>query len=77
MLTEILKALEQGRAYSQNDFARLFGVSEESIRAQIEFLERKGYIKRVTMPSCDSKTCTGCKGCTGGIKPPIMWEITK
>lgn len=76
MLIEILKALEQGRAYSQKDFAKLFDVSDETIKAQIEFLEMKGYIKRVTMPSCGGTTCAGCKGCVGGIKPPIMWEIT-
>lgn len=77
MLTKIMKTLEQGGAYSQKDLAKCFGVSEELINAQIEFLENKGYIKLVKMPACRGKTCIGCKGNIQKIKMPVMWEIAQ
>ena len=53
ILTEILEVLEQGHTLSQNDLTKLLGGTEESMKAQIEFLETQGYIKRVTLPLCN------------------------
>lgn len=77
MLSEILKAFETGHIYSQHDLCEALHISEDGVRAQIEFLELQGYIKRITLPSCNGKTCAGCNGCGGRNLPPLMWEINK
>mgnify|MGYP002855294767 CR=1 FL=1 len=61
------------------------GRSVEQVERDIEFLERTGVIRRVTMAGCmgcsdaASENCgSSCAGCTpdGGFKNMgVMWEI--
>lgn len=58
MLTKLLALLDEGRAFSQIELAERLGTCEDSVRAQMEHLERMGLLKRVYSES-------GCKGCGG------------
>ncbi|MCP1103207.1 DNA-binding Lrp family transcriptional regulator [Aequitasia blattaphilus] len=81
MLIKLLALLDEGRAYSQLELAELCGTREESVKAQMEYLERAGFLRRVTSgSSCES--CGGkCSGSTGGCgkdtsRGVAMWEKT-
>jgi predicted ArsR family transcriptional regulator len=60
---------------SLHDLAKSLRVTEETVRAKIEYLERMGYLRNVSFSSCEVKACTGCPDCPKLIHPPTMWEL--
>lgn len=77
MLTQLLTLLDEGHAFSQIELAERLHTGEESIRAQMEYLERMGLLRRVY----SSSGCEGCGGkCDSGTcghsapHAPVMWE---
>lgn len=77
MLTDLLKHLDGGATYSQEELARLTGTSREGVLAQIDYLTHLGYLRRVSLgESCSSSGgCKGCSGCgTGGSGIRVLWE---
>ena len=77
MLAEILDTLQEGQTYSLQELAGILQTDMQSLKAQLEYLERHGYIKKVEMkPGCGS-TCHGCKGCGHSLPYFIMWELTE
>lgn len=72
MLQKLLLLLEGSHARSTAELAESLHISEAAVQAQIDYLERTGYLKRVG--SCNQHSCTGCSGC-GTIRPLLpMWE---
>ena len=78
MLNQILQILKKGNTYSKKDICHMLKLSESSLEAQIDFLERQGYIKQVVLNGCNKKTCIRCnaKGCRQEITLPAMWELS-
>lgn len=80
MLSELLALLDQGRAFSQLELAESLGTSQEAVKAQMEYLERLGLLRRVV----SSSGCGGCSGSCGSggchscshhsPQGPPMWE---
>jgi predicted transcriptional regulator len=76
MLTKLLALLDESRAYSEQELAKVLGVRTETVLAQIEYLERLGMLQRV---SVGGGCAGGCKNCSSGCKPQggsplVMWE---
>lgn len=79
MLTNLLALLDEGHAFSQTELAQRLGTGEDSVKAQMEYLERRGLLRRIDSGS-------GCEGCGGGCgnscggcakdapRGPAMWE---
>lgn len=66
MLTQLLALLNEGNALSITELAQRLKISEGAVRAQMEYLERLGMLRRVSVEggcsSC-SGSCRGCRGC--------------
>ena len=75
-MEKILRLLDEGRALSQRELAEKLNTSVETLGAQIEYLERLGFLRRIGhICECSG----GCKGCASkchdsDISPPVMWE---
>jgi hypothetical protein len=66
--------LDSGKTVSLQEIATKQRSSIETVKAEIEYLEHQGYIKRTVLPSCSGKSCYGCKGCASLLPLPLMWE---
>ena len=78
MLTQLLALLDEGHAFSLGELAQRLEVGEDLVKAQMEYLERLGMLRRINLGG----GCKGCPGhCGGGCSrcetmPPglAMWE---
>lgn len=81
MLNQILMLLDTGNALSLEDICEKTGASKDSVKAQIEFLERAGYLKSIELPHVQKTNCSDCKkDCNFQMKStcfPCVWEKTK
>ena len=76
MLNQILQIMKKGNTYSKKDICYMLQISESMLEAQIDFLEKKGYIKQVVLDTCNKKTCIECNACRQEITLPVMWELS-
>lgn len=77
MLTELLALLKKGRTYSTEEIAQLLYTSVSAIRAQLEYLERQGYVKKSPEQTSCGQSCSGCKGYGQDYVLPLMWELSE
>lgn len=80
MVAALLEILQTGKTYSLQELALRLNTDIPLVLAQLEYLQRQGYIQRVApSPGCCS-ACPGCQGCRDGgpqAALPVMWELTK
>lgn len=74
-MTELLELMRDGRAWSVEDLARRLNATPEQVRRQMEFLERMGYLRRVTGCGHDCKGCSAHCGSGGLSGMPVFWEV--
>lgn len=82
MLNELLRYLDSGVSYSQDELARLTGADPDIIMAGIDCLAQMGYLRKVDLEqkNCGSGGCKDCPGCGSGFDDsliPVMWERVK
>ncbi len=77
MLRELLKEIASGKVLSLGELAARFGLGEETVRAMLEELERRGYLSSRS-PDC-SLRCEGCplKGSCGVAGIDRIWFLTE
>lgn len=75
MLIKLLDLLKEGKSYSVQEIADILEIDNLAIKAQIEYLERNKYIKRIIVKNSCKKSCNGCIGCSKDVSFPIMWEL--
>lgn len=76
MLTEILGKFKEGQTYSLQELSYMLKINIQSLKAQVEYLEKHGYIKKVEMNTDCSNKCSSCKGCSNNIQNLNIWELT-
>lgn len=76
-MTEILNILIEGQTRSLQEVADLLETEIPIVKAQLEFLERQGYIQRAVLNTECSQGCHGCKGCSQSTAASVMWELAK
>lgn len=78
MLTAILNALKGGKIYSLQELADMLKTNIPVVKARLEYLERRGYIKKVVLNTGCGKSCHGCKGRgpKASASAYVMWELT-
>lgn len=78
MLTELLQELKDGKIHSLQELAAMLNTDIPWVKAQLEYLERQGYIRKAALhPDCSSPSCLGCKGCSPNVPAPVIWELTR
>lgn len=81
MLTQLLALLDEGNALSITELAQRLKTSEDTVKAQMEYLEQLGMLRRVS-GGADCAACGGscggsCHGCgKDAPRGPAMWEKT-
>jgi CTP-dependent riboflavin kinase len=58
MLNDLLNTLDRGKTISLQEIAAKQHRSIETVKAEIEYLEHQGYIKKTVLPSCQGKVVT-------------------
>lgn len=76
-MTQLLDLLDEGHAFSLTELAQRLQTNEDTVKAQMEYLERLGLLRKVNAEF-------GCKDCSGGCgcgscgekapRGPAMWE---
>lgn len=75
-MKEILDLLQEGKTFSLQDLSERLNVDIQGIKAQIDYLEKHGYIKRVVLHTgCESKCCS-CGVCNCGTQSSVLWELS-
>lgn len=77
MLIQLLDLLQSGQTCSVQDLAELLKKDLDTVKTELEYLERQGYIRKVTPQVDCSHDCNGCHGCnqpstSTNVK---MWEV--
>jgi len=62
-MRQLLGLLKDGKARSLEMLAAELDTSVEDIRRKLDFLERTGAVRRVSL---SAGKCCGCGGCSGG-----------
>lgn len=75
MLTQLLAFLDEGDVLSITELAQRLKTSEDTVKAQMEYLERLGMLRRITSGGSCSACSAGCSGCRqNSARCPAMWE---
>ena len=77
-MTELLALLREGRAWPVEALADRLGTTPDDIRRQMEFLERTGFLRRVSGCGHDCRGCgihCGIGDAQSGM--PVFWEVVK
>lgn len=75
MLTQILALMDEGNALSITELAQQLEISEDAVKAQMEYLERLGILCRVNIGGGCEACSSGCSGCGQHSNScPVMWE---
>ncbi len=78
MLTEMVRMLKNGETRSLQEIADILKTDISVVKAQLEYMENQGYIKKVALEiSCSGKNCNACRRGSGVISMPVMWELKK
>jgi len=91
-MEELIELLKDGKSRTLEMLATELNTSVESVKRDIDFLERAGIIKRIVFSGTHSAgaSCNGCTGCGTGSKTcagcmpeggfqnmGVMWEVVK
>ena len=88
-MEELLELLKDGHARTLELLASELKTDTDDIKRKIEYLEKIGAVRRISLLSCGAGKCSGCamssgtapcKGCLpdGGFKNMgEMWEVVK
>ena len=68
-MEELLKLLKDSNTRTIEEIARALETTVEDVNRQIEYLERIGMIKSITLLPTD-RGCGDCNGCNGCNKSP-------
>lgn len=78
MVSALLDVLHEGKTFSQFELAERLHTTLETLGAEIDFLHRAGYIKRVCMPQTCGKKCAGCPVKENALCHSFtLWETVK
>ncbi|WP_304508900.1 FeoC-like transcriptional regulator [Anaerotignum sp.] len=77
MLNEILDQFKKGRTFSFQELADSLNTDVQTVKAQIDYLERQGYIKKVEVYTSCAGGCSSCAGCNQGTQRSIIWELSQ
>ncbi len=77
MLIKLLDYLQDGQVHSIEELAELSYKDVDSIRSELEYLERQGYIRKVSLQNGCNHNCCGCHGCDQPVSNMTMWEVVK
>lgn len=77
MLNEILIQIKKGKTFSLQELADSLNTDVQSIKAQMDYLERQGYIKKVALFTGCSGGCSSCAGCSQGTQKSNTWELSR
>lgn len=78
MLIQLLDLLQNGQTYSVQDIAELMKKDADIVQAELEYLERQGYIRKVSPRVDCSRNCNGCHGCDQPTATSMkMWEVIR
>jgi predicted transcriptional regulator len=73
MPSELLKLFNEGKTYSLQELSDRLQMDIPVIQAELEFLQRLGYVRKVTATGCGKK-CHSCSGCGESMPLPVVWE---
>jgi predicted ArsR family transcriptional regulator len=74
-MTKLMEALNGENMVSLQELSETLDMNAELVKAELEFLERHGYIKKATGMADCRRSCHGCSGCSFAYSFPVMWEI--
>ncbi|MDR1147108.1 MAG: FeoC-like transcriptional regulator [Spirochaetaceae bacterium] len=75
MLRELLALLSEGKTFSYEDIAERLHTTPEAITARLDFLHRRGYLRKVCAVKHCGKRCAGCPiGNAAPLNVPAIWE---
>lgn len=73
MLIKLLNIFNQGETHSLEDIVDMLKTDVAIVKAQLEYLENQGYIKRVIV----NVGCSHREDCSKNRWNLVMWEISK
>ncbi len=76
-MNEILELLKKGKTFSFQELADSLNTNVQTVKVQIDYLERQGYIKKVELHTGCGVGCSSCAGCSQGTLGSNMWELTR
>ncbi len=76
MLNEILDQFKKGKTFSLQELADSLNSDVQTVRAQMDYLERQGYIKMVELHTGCSGGCSSCAGCSQRTQKSNIWELS-
>jgi DNA-binding transcriptional MocR family regulator len=76
MLNEILDQFKKGKTFSLQELADSLNSDVQTVKAQMDYLERQGYIKKVELHTGCASGCSSCAGCNQGTQKSNMWELS-
>jgi hypothetical protein len=74
MPSALLKLFNDGKTYSLQELSDRLQMDIPVIQAELEFLQRQGYIRKVMNMGC-GKNCRSCNGCGQNMPAPVIWEM--
>lgn len=77
MLNEILDQFKKAKTFSLQELAYSLNSDVPSVKAQMDYLERQGYIRKVELHTGCSVGCSSCAGCSQGVRRSNMWELSR
>ncbi|WP_333886759.1 FeoC-like transcriptional regulator [Clostridium sp.] len=77
MLIKLLNIFNQGETYSLEDIANMLKAEVNTVKAQLEYLENHGYIRKVIGGTNCNTDCTHCRNKNGNRGGLVMWEINR
>jgi hypothetical protein len=77
MPSELLEIFNDGKIYSVQELSGKLKMDIPVIQAELEFLQRHGYIRKIMDNNCGKKCRNCCNGCGQRIPLPVAWELIK
>ncbi|WP_027398997.1 FeoC-like transcriptional regulator [Anaerovorax odorimutans] len=75
MLIEILALLNKERTYLMNEMADILNTDTDTLKVQMEYLEKLGYVRKVRPNMGCKNKCMGCSISNNNISTVDMWEL--
>ena len=77
MLEALLELLQDGNTHNIQELSEILGDDVDMILRKLDFLEKQGYIRKVSLTDNCSHHCLGCHGCDQVSASLLMWEVVK
>lgn len=75
MLEELLRLLQDGNTHNVQELSEILEESPDGILRKLDFLEKQGYIQKVSLTGGCNHHCIGCHGCDQVSPNLLMWEV--